>query len=60
MAMGAIRHWLAMGGYAFYVWSAYGMMAAVLGGLAFFCWRRHRQSGAELARLTTPPAGRRE
>ena len=34
-AMVAIRHWLAMGGYAFYVWPAYGVMAAVLGGLAF-------------------------
>jgi heme exporter protein CcmD len=40
-----------MGGYAAFVWSAYGLTAAVLAGLALFSWRRHRLSGEALARL---------
>ncbi len=36
--------YLAMGGYAVYVWPAYGMTFAVLGGLALYCRRRYRQS----------------
>lgn len=28
--MNEISHWLAMGGYSFYVWSAYGIAAVVL------------------------------
>jgi heme exporter protein D len=53
--MNAIEHWLAqwlaMGGYAAFVWPAYGLTAAVLGGLTLFSWRRHRLSGEALARL---------
>lgn len=49
--MNAIALWLAMGGYAAFVWPAYGVTAAVLGGLAFHSWRRHRASGDALARL---------
>ena len=49
--MSAIAGWLQMGGYAGFVWPAYGVAAAVLGGLALFSWRRHRRSGATLARL---------
>jgi heme exporter protein D len=49
--MDAIASWFAMGGYAGFVWPAYGVAAVVLGGLALFSWRRHRQSGEELARL---------
>jgi heme exporter protein D len=47
-----LAQWLAMGGYAAFVWPAYGVAAAVLGGLACHSWRRHRSSGAALDRLT--------
>jgi heme exporter protein D len=48
--MSAVGAYLAMGGYAVFVWPAYGLSAAVLGGLAFFSWRRYRASvrGLEL------------
>jgi heme exporter protein D len=49
--MTALQSWLAMGGYAGFVWPAYGVTAIVLGGLALYSWRRHRRSMATLARL---------
>jgi heme exporter protein D len=49
--MSALSHWLAMGGYAAFVWPAYAIAAVVLGGLALYSWRRHRQSARLLARL---------
>ena len=49
--MNAIVSWLEMGGYAGFVWPAYGVAAIVLGGLALVSWRRHRRSGDTLARL---------
>ena len=49
--MSAIATWFAMGGYAGFVWPAYGVAAIVLGGLALASWRRHRRSFAVLARL---------
>jgi heme exporter protein D len=52
----AIVQWLQMGGYAAFVWPAYGVAAAVLGGLTIYCWRRHRASERELASLQ-PTAG---
>ncbi len=52
--MDQVAGWLMMGGYGGFVWPAYGLAAAVLGGLAFQSWRRHRRSGAALARLQTP------
>ena len=55
----ALAHWLAMGGYAIYVWPAYGVATVVLGGLALYCWQRHKHSSAELARLQQQ-LGRRE
>ena len=51
MTAAALTHWLAMGGYAVFVWPAYGVTAVVLGGLALHSWWRHRRSAAELARL---------
>jgi heme exporter protein CcmD len=39
-----------MGGYAAYVWPAYGIATAVLGGLAVHFRRHHRQSEAALLR----------
>ncbi|MBV8203312.1 MAG: heme exporter protein CcmD [Acidobacteria bacterium] len=40
-----------MGGYAGFVWPAYGICAAVLGGLAAYCWHCHRRSAEMLAKL---------
>jgi heme exporter protein D len=51
----AIESWFAMGGYAGFVWPAYGVTTAVLAGLALCSWRRHRRSGDTLARLQQPP-----
>jgi heme exporter protein CcmD len=49
--MGGIGAFLAMGGYAGFVWSAYGIGFAVLGGLALFSWRRYRESIVTLEQL---------
>jgi heme exporter protein D len=49
--MGDIGPFLAMGGYAGFVWPAYGVAFAVLGGLALFSWRRYRESTVTLERL---------
>ena len=49
--MGDIGAFLAMGGYAGFVWPAYGIAFTVLGGLALFSWRRYRQSTVALERL---------
>ena len=49
--MTALVNWLQMGGYAVFVWPAYGLTVAVLAGFAIHAWRRHRQTGELLARL---------
>jgi heme exporter protein D len=49
--MGDIGAFLVMGGYAGFVWPAYGVAFAVLGGLAVFSWRRYRESTVALDRL---------
>jgi heme exporter protein D len=48
---GGIGHYLAMGGYAAFVWPAYGVALAVLGGLAWQSWWRYRASSNMLERL---------
>lgn len=53
--MDAIAAWAGMGGHAAFVWSAYGVAAAILGGLALHAWRRHRLSGDALDRLERRP-----
>jgi heme exporter protein CcmD len=55
--MDAIVAWFQMGGYAGFVWSAYGVAAAILGALAFHAWRRHRSSEKALAGLQRSPNG---
>jgi heme exporter protein CcmD len=50
---------LAMGGYAGFVWTAYGIGFAVLGGLAAFSWRRYRDSIVALERLQHQLTGKR-
>jgi len=54
-----ISAFLAMGGYAAFVWPAYGVAVAVLGGLALFSWRRYRESIVTLERLQQDHGRRR-
>ena len=49
--MAVLSHWLAMGGYAAFVWPAYAIASAVLAGISLDSWRRHRASRDALARL---------
>ncbi len=49
--MSAVNAYLAMGGYAVYVWPAYGLATAVLGGLSLYFWLRYRNSERSLDRL---------
>ena len=51
LAVTDIGSYLAMGGYAVFVWPAYGVTFAVLGGLAVHSWRRYRQSTRALEQL---------
>jgi heme exporter protein D len=46
-----IGAFLAMGGYAAFVWPAYGLALAVIGSLALYSWRRYRESIVALDRL---------
>ena len=46
-----VGRYLAMGGYAAFVWPAYGVALAVLGGLAWQSWRRYRASSNTLEQL---------
>jgi heme exporter protein D len=48
-----------MGGYAVYVWPAYGLAVAVLGGLAIHSWQRYRDSVRGLEQLQRRPGARR-
>ena len=50
--------WAAMGGYAAFVWPAYGVAVVLLGGIGLQSWMRYRRSVRELDRLQ-PPAARR-
>jgi heme exporter protein D len=56
---GELGRYLAMGGYAAFVWPAYGTALAVLGGLAFQSWRRYRASAGALALLQRERGARR-
>ncbi len=49
--MDGIRHYLAMGGYAAYVWPAYGIAAAVLVGLTWQTLRTVARRERELAEI---------
>ena len=55
----AVDHYLAMGGYAAFVWPAYTVALGVLGGLAWRSWRRDRASTAALEELQREPRTRR-
>jgi heme exporter protein D len=56
---GDISDFFAMGGYAGFVWPAYGVALAVLGGLAVLSWRRYRESVIALDRLQQQRGKRR-
>ena len=47
----SVSEFLAMGGYAAYVWSAYGFALVVLLALLVQSWRAAHQREAELAQL---------
>ena len=49
--MNAILAWLAMGGYAAFVWPAYALALAVLGGFTLYAWRRYRASVAAVEQM---------
>ena len=49
--MDKIAAFLAMGGYAGFVWPAYGVALVVLTGLSANSWWRYRQSAITLDRL---------
>jgi heme exporter protein D len=53
-----VGEFLAMGGYAAYVWSAFGLTLAVLLGLLWQSWRLARRREAELAELRQRLRGR--
>jgi heme exporter protein D len=57
--MGDISAFLPMGGYAAFVWPAYGLALVVLAGLAANSWWRYRQSVIALERLQQPGRPRR-
>jgi heme exporter protein D len=54
-----IDAYLSMGGYAAFVWPAYGVAVSVLGGLTLWCWRRRRQATRALERLQRDGVRRR-
>lgn len=55
----AVREFLAMGGYAAYVWPAFGLTLAVLLGLLWQSLRLARRRDAELAALRERLRGQR-
>lgn len=48
--MAAFERYLAMGGYAVFVWPAYAIAVVVIGGMVVLSWRRYRASVRELER----------
>ena len=49
--------WVGMGGYAIFVWPAYGIAAAALGLLAAVTLRRYRMAQRRLARMMGERSG---
>jgi heme exporter protein D len=50
MSFSSWSDFLQMGGYAFYVWSAYGLTLVVLGGALLAPWLRYRRLRREVTR----------
>jgi len=51
----AIANWLAMGGYARFVWPAYGVAFLVLAWMLYDSIGAYRRAGRELAALERGP-----
>ena len=49
--MSILSNYLAMGGYAGFVWPAYGIATIAIGGISLLSWRRYRASAALLDRV---------
>jgi heme exporter protein D len=49
--MSSLSTFLAMGGYAGFVWPAYGIALVALGGITVQSWRRYRASERALDQL---------
>jgi heme exporter protein D len=58
--MTGLEKFLAMGGYAAYVWPALGLTALALTVLAVSAWRAMRRAEAALARAEVEARGARE
>ena len=56
--MSAFANWVTMGGYAAFVWPAYGVAVLILGGVAAQSWWRYRVSRRALDRLQARPPSR--
>ena len=57
--MDALTHFLDMGGYARFVWPAYGIAVIVLGGFLVTSVAAYRRAQRELASLDGRRGGRR-
>jgi heme exporter protein D len=49
--MGTLDRYLAMGGFAAFVWPAYAIALVVLSGAGLLSWRRYRASVRALERV---------
>ncbi|HEY5209801.1 MAG TPA: heme exporter protein CcmD [Stellaceae bacterium] len=49
--MAGIAHYLEMGGYAVFVWPAFGVAVVIMAGLAIQSLTKYRRCRRELARL---------
>jgi heme exporter protein D len=49
-----MSEFFAMGGYAAFIWPAYGVSALLLGGAVVFTVRAYRRARAQLAALEKP------
>ncbi len=58
-AVSGVLTYLAMGGYAVFVWPAYGLTVAVLGGAALYSRQRYRRSVRVLEQLQQQFGARR-
>ena len=56
---GSVQHFLAMGGYAAYVWPAYGLAVVVIGGFLISSLGAYRRAQRELAKLQGEEGARR-
>lgn len=52
--MSGFGHWASMGGYAGFIWPAYGIAVAILGGIVAQSLWRYRASRRVLDRLQGP------